>query len=405
MTPRLVSPWRIASMAIVLGLLGSAIVTLAVVDSPARPAAGRRSGPGGQSPAAPAASQRLLAGGQLAAVPAAGRHLGPGGPAPAVPVISQASLTGLRLLREAAAACADVSYRGVQIVAWWGDGGATTSVVEVWHLPGHGTLAKAADTDSGVLSPLQAGLSGQQDPDGILGVSGQLLVLMQANYQVVYTGDGSADNRPAQIVEVRRPGGGLAARFWLDAATKLPLRRETFDTDARVIGEDAYINLTVGQQGLADMPAATVRPWSGQLGRSELAALRAQGWPLPERLPGNLVMFASDQTSAQGDEIVDLSYSDGLSVVSLFVQRGDLPSAMPGWRRVTLSDRTLYATGPGYRSLAWSAHGYVFTMIADAPAATVADVVAALPRNAEPGFWLRLGRGFRRLVSWVNPFR
>jgi sigma-E factor negative regulatory protein RseB len=394
-----------ASLAIVLGLLGSAMVTLALVDSPARPAAGRRPGPGGQPPGVPATGQRVRAGSESSAVPSAGQRLGAAGPSPVVPITSQASLTGLRLLREAAAACTDVSYRGVQIVAWWGDGGASTSVVEVWHLPGHGTLAQAADTDSEELNPLQAGLAGQQDPDGVLGVSGQLLVLMQANYQVVYTGDGSADNRPAQIVEVRRPNGGLAARFWLDAATKLPLRRETFDTNARVISEDAFINLTVGQQGLAGMPAAAVRPWSAQLGRSELAALRARGWPLPERLPGNLVMFASDETSAQGGEIVDLSYSDGLSVVSLFVQRGALPQAMPGWRRVTLSDRTLYATGPGYRSLAWSAHGYVFTMIADAPPGTVVDVVAALPRDEEPGFWLRLGRGFRRLASWVNPFR
>ena len=394
-------------MAVVLGLLGSAIVTLVLVDSPARPAASRRTGPGGQSPAVPAAGQRLDAGGQSSAVPAAGRGLGAGRQSPAVPVVSQASRTGLRLLREAAAASTDVSYCGVQIVAWWGDGGASTSVVEVWHQPGHGTLAKAADTDTdiGPLSPLQAGLSGQQNPDGILGISGQLLVLMQANYQVIYTGDGTADNRPAQIVEVRRPDGGLAARFWLDTATKLPLRRETFDTNARVISEDAFINLTVGEQGLADMPAATVRPWSGQLGPSELAALRARGWPLPERLPGNLVMFASDETSAQSDEIVDLSYSDGLSVVSLFVQRGALPQGMPGWRRVTLGGRTVDATGPGYQSLAWSAHGYVFTMIADAPPGTVADVVAALPREQEPGFWLRLGRGFRRLVSWANPFR
>ena len=153
------------------------------------------------------------------------------------------------------------------------------------------------------------------------------------------------------------------------------------------------------------MPAATVRPWAGRLGPSALAALRAGGWPLPVRLPGNLVMFASDETSAQSGEVIDVSYSDGLSVVSLFVQRGALPKAMPGWRQVTVRGRSVYATGPGDRSLAWSARGYVCTVIADAPPATVADVVTALPRDDEPGLWLRLGRGFRRLVSWANPFR
>jgi sigma-E factor negative regulatory protein RseB len=392
-------------MAVVLGLLGSAIVTLSLIDSPARPAADRRTGPDGQSSALPASGASLGADGPSSAIPSAERRLAAAGTMAAVPVLSQAARTGLRLLREAAAACQQVSYSGVQIVARWGDGGASTSVVEIWHLPGHGTLAQAADTDTGLLNPVQAGLPTQQAPDGILGVSAQLLVLMQANYQLIYTGDGTADNRSAQIVEVRRPGGGLAARFWLDAATKLPLRRETFDTNAQVISEDAFINLTVGPQGLVGLPAATARPWSGQLGPVALAALRGSGWPLPERLPGNLVMFAAEEMYARSGEIVDLSYSDGLSVVSLFVQRGALPQAMPGWRRVTVSGYTVDAIGPDDRSLAWSAHGYVFTVIANAPSATVAGVLAALPRDEDPGFWLRLGRGFRRLVSWANPFR
>jgi sigma-E factor negative regulatory protein RseB len=374
-SPRLLSPWRIASVVVVLGLLGSAVVTLALVDSPARPAAGRRTAPGGgPSPAAAAAGQAMRV------------------------------RAGVRLLREAAAACQDISYRGVQIVAWWGDAGTSTSVLDVWHLPGRATMAKAAETETGPLGALPAGLPGAQNPEGILGVSGQLLVLMEANYNVVYAGEGTADNRPALLVEVRRPSGGLAARFWLDAATKLPLRRETFDASARVISEDAFINLTVGQRSLADMPAATVRQWSGPLGRSALASLRASGWPLPGQLPGNLVMFASEETATQSGEVVDLSYSDGLSVVSVFVQRGTLPPAMPGWRQLSMRGRKLYAAGPDDRSLAWSARGFVFTLIADAPPGTVADVVAALPQDEKPGFWPRLGRGLRRLVSWANPF-
>jgi len=372
---RLISPWRIASVVVVLGLLGSVIVTLALVDSPARPAAGRRTGQGAD-------------------------------PSLALQAAAQApqARAGQRLLAEAAAACQDISYHGVQIVAWWGEDGASTSVVEVWHLPGHGTMVKTAATDAEPFGALQQLSSGRQDPDGILGISGQLLVLLQANYEVIYAGAGTADNRPAQIVEVRRPSGGLAARFWLDAATKLPLRRETFDTNARVSSEDAFINLTVGEHSLAGAPTATIRPWSGRLSRPELASLRADGWPLPRRLPGNLLLFASNETSTSSGEVVDLSYSDGLSVVSLFVQQGVLPRPMPGWRPVTLSGRPVYAADPEDQSLAWSARGYVFTVIGNAPAATVADVVAALPHDEEPGFWTRLGHGFRRIVSWANPF-
>ena len=374
MSARLLSPWRIASVAVVLGLLGSAIVTLALVDSAIPRAAGRRPSPSGVLKPAMRAGQT--------AQPSAGLHL----------------------LEEAATACQDVSYRGVQVVAWWGDDGTTTSVVEVWHQPGRGTLAKAADPEAGPLDPLRPPFADGQNPDGILGLSGQLLVLMQANYEVVYTGHGNADNRPARIVEIRQPSGKLAARFWLDAATKLPLRRELFDTNARVISKDAFIKLTVGASGLADMPVAAARRWAGRLDESGLAALRAKGWPLPSRLPGNLMLFGSDQTSTQSGQVVDLSYSDGLSIVSLFVQRGVLPRALSGWRSVVMHGRTVYASGSDDQSLAWSAHGFVFTLIADAPSATVGQVVAAMPRDEDPGFWQRLGRGFRRLGSWVNPF-
>jgi sigma-E factor negative regulatory protein RseB len=401
-TPRLVSyPWRIATVAVVLGLLGSAIVTLALIDSATHPAAARRGSPGGGTPSAGPAAVSAAGAARVAA--GAGQAAASSGRAAGVAQSPQVR-AGQRLLREAAAACQDISYRGVQIMARWGEDGASTSVVDVWHLPGHGTLAKAADTETGPFGALQDGLSAEQDPDGILGVSGQLLVLMQANYEVVYAGEGTADNRPAQIVEVRRPSGGLAGRFWLDTATKLPLRRETFDTAAHVISEDAFITLTVGGHSLAGMPAATVRPWTGRVDQSALTSLRAGGWPLPRRLPGNLLMFASDETSSSSGEVVDLSYSDGLSVVSLFVQRGILPRAMAGWRQVTINGRTVYSADPDDRSLAWAARGFVFTIIADAPPGTVAEVVAALPQDERPGFWLRLGRGFRRLVSWANPF-
>jgi hypothetical protein len=70
-----------------------------------------------------------------------------------------------------------------------------------------------------------------------------------------------------------------------------------------------------------------------------------------------------------------------------------------------MQGRAVYAADPDDRSLTWSAGGYEFTLIADAPQETVGQVLAALPSNARPGFWQRLGRGFRRIASWANPFR
>ena len=69
--------------------------------------------------------------------------------------------------------------------------------------------------------------------------------LLETHYVVVYAGAGSADNRTVQIVEAWRDNGSLAARFWLDDATGLPLEREVFGTGAHVISEDVFINVRV----------------------------------------------------------------------------------------------------------------------------------------------------------------
>ena len=57
------------------------------------------------------------------------------------------------------------------------------------------------------------------------------------------------------------------------------------------------------------------------------------------------------------------------------------------------------------RGITWSGHGFVYTVLADAPPQLVDAVVAALPQNTPPGFWSRLGRGLGRLASMVDPFR
>jgi sigma-E factor negative regulatory protein RseB len=122
-------------------------------------------------------------------------------------------------------------------------------------------------------------------------------------------------------------------------------------------------------------------------------------------LPGGLTLFEASQSATATGKVVDLAYSDGLSVVSVFVQRGQLPAALPGWRETDLSGNRLYVSNPGEPDLIWSAAGFVYTVVAAAPATTVAAVVNALPHQAQPGFWGRMKRGIRRLLSWVNPFR
>jgi sigma-E factor negative regulatory protein RseB len=223
----------------------------------------------------------------------------------------------------------------------------------------------------------------------------------------VYRGTGAADGRVAAIVEVYRFDGTLAARYWLDSRTMVPLRREVFDPSDKVVSDDAFSQLQIG--ALAGRPAktadsaASASAWitASSPGRM-LASLAGQGWRLPATLSGSLPLCAASWSGTGSGQVTDLEYSDGLNVISLFVQRGTLAASMPGWRPMSLDSRQVLVSG---HSVTWAGRGLVFTMIADAPPETVAAAVAGLPESDQPGLVARLGRGLDRLARLVDPFR
>jgi sigma-E factor negative regulatory protein RseB len=321
---------------------------------------------------------------------------------------------GLRLLSEAARACQHVSYQGVQRTAWEGPGGSWISLVNVWHQRDHQTLIQTATMPAAAL-PLPGASStdpdgdgddvGQRDPEGIMTMTSQMVALLAENYQVFLAGRGLVAGRPVRELVLRHRDGRLAARFWLDNVTKLPLRRETFDGDARMVSDDVFVSLKLGSATAAAGPRTASAPGSTPLAGGQLARLRTAGWPLPAQLPGQLTLVRASETGGRSDMVVDLAYSDGLSVISLFVQRGHLPARLNGWSEVALRGDHVYASGRDKRSVAWSARGFVYTLIADAPEQTLDQVVGALPHHGGPGFFGRMGRGLGRLVSWLDPFR
>lgn len=386
------SPRRLTTIAVMLGLLGAAAVLIVLVDAPGSSRMAARAGLAArQRPASAARGLRKMAadGGGQVTQPA-----------------TEAARLGLRLMTEATTACRVVAFHGYQITAWWGSGGSTAAVVQVWHRPGGAILARSSSTAGA--GQVQAGgpASGTVlDQSQIMTLTPALLALMRRNYVITYAGRGSVDGRPARLVAVRAPSGALAARFWLDAATRLPLRRELFGSGGAIFSEDAFINLSVGDGQLRALPGADAQPWPGRLTDGELAALRARGWPLPGGAVAGLALFGASQTGTAGGQVVELSYSDGLSVISLFVQRGELPKTLPGWRRISARGTgAVYATDSQDRSITWAAHGYVYTMISDAAPAAVSRALRQFPHQPPGGFWERMDRGFRRIVSWANPF-
>jgi sigma-E factor negative regulatory protein RseB len=338
----------------------------------------------------------------------------PAGGTPSPNARRPASALAAHLLTQAAQAAVLTSYQGEEIISHWGTAnGGSVLVSDIWHASGGQTITRTLT--AGTASSSEPYVSSDTDgqwPEGVLGVTTQLVRLLETHYVVVYAGAGSADNRTAQIVEAWRGNGSLAARFWLDDATKLPLERQVFDTAAHVISEDVFINVRFSKLAPAATPAGPPAggpsdpqgPWTDPLPAAQLLVLRAGGWLVPPELPGGLSLFTGAQTQTTTGTVLDLGYSDGLSVVSLFEQRGNLAAKLAGWQKITVAGHEIYAAEPDQRSLTWASRGMVYTVMADAPAQTVDNVIGVLPHDKPPGFWKRMSRGFSRLASWVNPF-
>ena len=397
------------------------------VVRPARNHGARHHGRDGRSPLALAAALAVAVPGLLVsacsgqsgtgpaagdAVPAAGRAAAAG----KAPVAARrpATVQAVRLLAQAARAAIVTSYQGQEKVTRWSQGGGSVLVSSIWHVSGGQTVTQT--TADGASLSSQSYLSSDTDgrsPEGVLGVTAPLIQLLESHYAVVYAGTGSADNRTAQVVEAWRADGSIAARFWFDDATKLPLEREVFDTAANVIGQDVFVDVSFANPGAAPQQAASASarvsadpqgPWSDPLSRHELLALRTRGWLVPSELPGGLSLFTGAETEADTGPVLDLGYSDGLSVVSVFEQRGNLPATLAGWRKTKVNGHVVFVAEPDQRSLTWSGRGKVYTVVADAPSQTVDSVVGALPHDGPTGFWKRMSRGIVRLASWANPF-
>jgi sigma-E factor negative regulatory protein RseB len=104
--------------------------------------------------------------------------------------------------------------------------------------------------------------------------------------------------------------------------------------------------------------------------------------------------------------VLHLSYTDGLSTISVFVQRGRLDtSQFDRWRRQQMGGHVYVHDDGLARHVTWSGHGRVYTVIADAPPRALATLVQSLPHGEKHrGLWGRIEHGLARLGSWLNPF-
>jgi sigma-E factor negative regulatory protein RseB len=319
--------------------------------------------------------------------------------------------TAMRLLDRASTAPEMVAYRGVQFVSAWTTKGSSGLVVDVVHRPGSGTT---------VTSPATAWTSAQRthlaaagaEPSMMLG-GASTLSLLGSHYSLSTAAPQSVAGRAADVVVATRPGATApAARFWLDRETGLVLRREIYDESGRITRASAFVEITVGETDdygdAAESAEDTDRPtvWPDAIDPATLQRMRDRGWHCPTALPPSLQLVDARRGGGHYGGIVHLSYSDGLASVSVFEQRGRLQTSdLTDYRATTMRGRTVYLREGVPERLVWASNGTVYTVVADASARTVGDVVGALPRPSDDsGAWNRLGRGLDRVASWFNPF-
>jgi sigma-E factor negative regulatory protein RseB len=334
----------------------------------------------------------------------------PVGAGTAVPVLTRddrSAQQALRLLTRAVKACRTTAYTGVQYVTAWDRDGATSVVADVSHLPGLGAVVNVRETADGrgerVLDSDEPGVTGLPSP------SEAEMRLLAEHYILNVDGRESVDARPADVVAVRRPDGSLAARFWLDRATGLVLRRELLDQNGRMMRSSVFVDLRL-QPDLkaAALPTTPIPlPWSGRVEPAKaVAALVPRGYHVPMQLASGFTLFDARLGSTPSGRVLHLSYSDGLNAVSVFEQRGRLDaSRLVGWHRQDLGGRSVWAHGGMPARFTWSTGGTVYTVLSDAPVPSVSSVVSALPRNGHHRSILgRVLPGLARIGSWLNPF-
>lgn len=313
------------------------------------------------------------------------------------------------LLYRAMSAPARVSFTGTQYVSAWSTldrGESTSAVVDVRHTAGGPTVV-TGHGKSRTPVPIW------HDGDSWLGGSGGPVGLLVKAYDVRVAGQANIAGRITDVITAHRPDGSTAAQLWLDAQHALPLRREVYDRDGQTVSASSFVEIEVVSTLRSRFSSSTAMmsdETAGDTARTalshaDLAELRQEGWLCPTTLDGGLVLYEAHRHA----DAVQLSYSDGVATLSVFAQQGLLdPAELDGFVPRKDGDDVVYvAPGPPSQFVWATENGRVITVVADGPLESVDAVEAAFPPSQAQrpdGLIERIGRGAKRLVSWLNPF-
>jgi hypothetical protein len=230
------------------------------------------------------------------------------------------------VMDRAAAAAGQLSYVGSQVFAASVRGRTVTAQIQVDARKGQGSqLSVYTDQGEQIVSGFIPATTSSRMVDS------QVLGLLERNYALSGWTGGRVAGRPATVVQASS-ASAVAARWWIDDATGLLLRQETYDSSGAVTMSYGFswVNIDSRQAFLEHLPPRLVVPiTTTTLTLSSAAELNTQGWWCVDELADlALVRLRSDR--ADDPMALHLVYSDGLNTVSVFEQRGRLAGVPAG---------------------------------------------------------------------------
>lgn len=304
-------------------------------------------------------------------------------------------------LRRAAEAPRRVGFEGARIISSFSEGGVQSFRLYVRHVPGQGTRFDVLRedgqirTESFVADTASDGDGLDLDPVGLLSMA----------YDLSVSGVGQIDGRPCTTISASQDGE-VRARYWIDDATGLLLRR-TLYVDGRLVRWSGYTSIEMRPDGfMKHLPPELQESAGTTLSASVAAALNDKGWTCPLWLTEHYHLSSLRQVEGLRG-VMHAEYTDGVSTISVFEERGWLDtSSLVGFRATGADGTPIYVKAGLPMMAVWESQDTVFTAVTNAPEQLAEALIAHLPHSVEEqpaGVTTRIGTGLSRLASALVP--
>jgi sigma-E factor negative regulatory protein RseB len=317
----------------------------------------------------------------------------------------RAASDGYALLKEAVIADDHVSFSGTVTSLIYGGNATSATVVHIEHkAPNDWRLWYVAPADAyGRLIISNESVAYQYEPSKGKVFSNDWASLapfaatldigrIKRNYAVQASDHAEVAGRPARTLSlVSTYSHALVLRMWVDNATGVILRRETYHGDGTIATRTEFDSIRFVKDLPDDLfkmtvPAGMTLTPGAEYGASTPAMdTLTSGLPFkpvgPRELPDGFTFEKGSTASRGGVQTVQFVYSDGLRSLSLFENStGRYPAfddPAPKTLAVGKQDGK-YTLVDGQTLLTWNAGGLNFIMVGDLPLKELAHIGASL---------------------------